>query len=168
MKTNRLVAAIALAFVAAELFTVAVLAQTTTPANTTWNAGPLWSDVVLPLLAAVIPFCAAWLSYKGSQLLHLQSTGAMRSGLETAMNMGLQLAQAKLPPGQPITVQVTSSLAADALNYATEHAKSEIAFLGYSPDRVSESLKARAAALLPQVVSPAAAATMQTPPPSAG
>jgi len=156
------VAGIALSFVVSQAFAQG----TPAPTSTHWNLGPLWSDVVLPLLVALVPPAAAWLAYKAGQMLHIQSVDGMRGALETAMSMGLQLAQSKLPPGTPITIDVRNQLAADALNYVTVHARDAKKFLGYSDERIAQSLAARASALMPAVVSPAAAATMQAPIPS--
>lgn len=165
MKITRLMAALGVAVVAVAFGLAGhAIAQTTgSPFPTTWNLAPLWTDVAVPMLTALIPVAGAYVSLRIGQYLHIQNTDTMRGALETAMNMGLQAAQAKLPPGTPITIDVRNALTAQALNYATSHAKTEIDKLGYSPDRVAESIRARASALMPHVVSPVAAGTMQAP-----
>ena len=165
MKILRLMAAGALALVVSSCLPAAAgFAQVVAPSSPpTWNAGPLW-EIAAPLIAAAIPACAVFLTWKVGQLLHVQTSDRLRGILETAMNMGLQLAQAKLPPGTPIDVTVSNKLARDSLEYVTTHAKDELGKLGYTPERVAESLTARAAGLMPNVVWPNAAA-VQPPPP---
>src|SRR5207253_1290018 len=80
--------------------------------GTSVDLGPLWSDVALPLLIAIVPACATYVSWRVGQWLHVGNTDTLRSCLETAMTMSLQLAQAKLPPGTPITLDVSNALAA--------------------------------------------------------
>lgn len=112
--------------------------------DTKVNLSPFVSNVVWPILSALVLALGAWGVQKVSARLGIQNNQALANTVEQALTNGLALAQSRVGD-VPLTIDVKNKIVARAAQYALDHVPEAMGKLGIGKDALLEKLEARLA-----------------------
>lgn len=112
----------------------------TSAATVTIDLTSLISGVLVPILTAVLLAILSWAAALIGAHFHVQISASNRQLVETAIQNGINFAQAKLAPNEKINAPAQI---ADVVNYILPKIPGALAWLKITPDSLAEQVTAR-------------------------